>query len=174
MRTILFAFALFVSAPSVSWAEPLPGRAFPTFSVDDIAGTHHNERDLTGRVSVLLVMTDKDTGPAMTAWYRRISTAAPAARVLSVVALSLFALIPTSTVISQAREATPRHRWNEVWLSRNGSLAESLGLPESETPWVFVIDASGRVIEAVHGPADDAGVARITAALGSRPASAQR
>ncbi len=174
MRTVLFAFALLVSAPSFAWAEPLAGHAFPSFSVDDIAGTTHTQRDLTGRVSVLLVMTDKDTGPAMTAWYRRISTAAPTARVLSVVAVSLFPLIPTATVISQARDATPRHRWSEVWLSRNGSLAESLGLPESETPWVYVVDASGRVVEAVHAPADDAGLARITAALGRQGASARR
>lgn len=174
MRSLLLALALLVSAPSIGWAEPQPGHTFPAFSVDDIAGANHTQRDLMGRVTVLLVMTDKDTGPAMTAWYRRISTAAPTARLLSVVAVSLFPLIPTSTVISQARDATPRHRWNEVWLSRNGSLAESLGLPESETPWVFVVDASGRVIESVHAAADDAGLARITTALGRRSASAQR
>lgn len=169
MRTHLLALTIALGVTASASAEPRVGQPVPSFTVDDIAGTTHTQRDLTGRWSVLLTMTDKDTGPSLTAWYRRLErTVPPGARLLTFCAVSLFPLIPTATVVSQARDATPRSRWSEVWLSRNGSLAESLGLPESETPWIFVVDPSGRVVESVHATADDAGVARVLAAL-NRP-----
>lgn len=151
-------------------ADPQPGRAFPTFAVNDLAGNSHTQRDLAGRWTVLFVMSDKDTHPAISPWYRRVRQGAPEARLITMAALDLFPLIPTATVVSQARDNTPRARWSEVWLSRDGSLAASLGLPESEIPWVFVVSPAGRVVEAVHGTVDDASVARVLAALPSRAA----
>lgn len=158
---------------SAAQAEPVVGRAFPSFTVSDLNGASRTHHDLTGRWRVVFAMSDKDTGPALTSWYRRVESAIPDAARVTLVAIDLFGLIPTSTVVSQARENTPRTRWGEVWLSRDGSLAHALGLPESETPWVFVIDPAGRVVEAVHATVDDAGVARVRAALGARTASAQ-
>ena len=65
---------------------------------------------------------------------------------MTLIALDLFGLIPTSTVLSEARSRTPRPQWAWVWLSRDGWLAETLALEDSETPWVFVIDPAGRVV----------------------------
>ncbi|MFO0649727.1 MAG: hypothetical protein U0326_26150 [Polyangiales bacterium] len=161
---LLLAVALCVS--SAAWAAPVVGRAFPAFAVDDIGRTAHTQRDLLGRWTVILAMTDKDIGPAITAWYRRVEPLLPVgARTLTFAALDLFPLVPTATIMSEARGTSPRCRWGEVWLSRDGSLASSLGLVEDELPWVFVVDPSGRVVESIHANLTDAGLARVRAAL---------
>lgn len=158
-------FAFILSA-STAWAVPAVGQTVPAFRVEDLAGTMHTQSDLTGRWRVVLAMTDKDIGSAITAWYSRIATVAPpGSQMLTFAALDLFPLVPSATVFSDARGATPRDRWSEVWLSRNGSLATSLGLTDSEVPWVFVIDPSGVVVESVHALLDEPNFARIAAAL---------
>lgn len=164
------ALALCLALPAASAADPTVGAAMPAFRVDDLAGAHRTERDLAGQWTVALVMTDKDVGPELTAWWRRLETAVPPpARVYTFVAINLFPLVPTSTVLSQARDATPRARWNTVWFSRDGSFARSLGLPEDETPWVLVTDPTGRVALSLHARASDAGVQRVLATLGAAP-----
>ncbi len=150
----------------VARAQPRGGRAFPEFSVDDLEGTRHTRHDLTGRWTVICAMTDKDIGPALERWWRPIELVMPpGSRMLTFTALDIFALVPSSTVRSSARERTPRSHWNTVWLSRDGSLASQLGLGDSELPWVFVVDPQGTVVLTLHGEFDAAGLARIAAAL---------
>ena len=166
MNVPAFVTALVLTIAPAAWAVPQPGRALPAVSVTDLSGTRHTERELTGQWTVAFAMTDKDVGPNVTAWWRQIESRMPAStRVLYFVALDLFALVPTATVLSQAREATPRSRWHTVWFSRDGSFADQLGLPESETPWVFVLDPAGRVVESIHADVDAAGVARVLSAV---------
>ena len=159
---ILFAPAAF--------ADPSVGAPMPTFAVNDLNGTRHTERDLQGRWTIALTMTDKDVGDDLTAWWRRLETSVPqGTRMLTFAALNLFPLIPTDTIIGQARDATPRPRWNTVWLSRDGSFAHSLGLPEVEMPWIFVINPEGRVAAAVHERMSEAAVRRVLAAIPTAP-----
>lgn len=174
MKPLALAASLFLALSSNAFAVPQPGRALPSVSVNDLAGTRHTERDLAGHWTIAFAMTDKDVAPDLTAWWRQIEGRVPArTRLLSFVALDLFALVPTATVLSQARDAAPRASWPTVWFSRDGSFAEQLGLPESETPWVFVIDPSGRVVESIHASVDAAGVSRVLSAVGAnRSASA--
>lgn len=173
MKNCALTAALVLAMTPVASAVPLPGRAIPSVSVNDLGGRHHTERDLTGQWTIAFTMTDKDVGPGISAWWHQIEGRIPArTRMLSFVALDLFALVPTATILSQAREATPRSSWHTVWFSRDGSFAEQLGLPESETPWVFVIDPTGRVVESIHAHADPAGIARVLSAVGGRSASA--
>lgn len=171
MRRFVAALAALCALTSDAWAVPQAGRAFPAFTVRDLNGGTHTHRNFTGRWTVVFAMSDKDTGPALTTWCLRVQRAIPEVARITLVAIDLFPLIPTATVFSQARDNTPRERWGEVWLSRDGELAASLGLPESEAPWVFVVDPSGRVVEAVHGTLDDSGLARVLSAL---PPSATR
>lgn len=166
MRVLLLACALWFSFSATAWAVPEVGRAVPAFSVEDLSGRVRTPRDLAGRYTVVLAMSDKDAASAVRAWwFRAAAVAPPGTRIVTMAALDLFAMIPTATIVAEARSSTPRERWTEVWLSRDGSLAESLGLPDSETPWVFVLDPWGRVIERVHAAASDAAVSRVAAAL---------
>lgn len=168
LRTL--AFALCLALPSITEAVPTEGAAVPSFHVDDLAGTRHTERDLTGQWTIALVMTDKDVGDDLTQWFRRLDPQVPAsARLYTFVAINLFPLVPTATVLSQARDRTPRPRWNTVWFSRDGSFARSLGLPEDETPWVLVTDPSGRVALSLHARVSDAGVQRVLSTITAAP-----
>ena len=175
MKAIALSALLTLAVSSTALAVPQPGRVVPSVSVNDLGGVHHTERDLTGQWTVVIAMTDKDVGPNLATWWRQIQGRVPeGTRMLSFVALDLFALVPTATVLSQARDATPRDAWHSVWFSRDGSFAQQLGLPESETPWVFVIDPSGRVVESIHANANPGGVARVLTAVGTRTASGAR
>ncbi|MEZ4390494.1 MAG: hypothetical protein R3A48_05310 [Polyangiales bacterium] len=163
-------FALAATVPGTAFAEPSVGARMPSFRVNDLTGSTRTERDLVGGWSVVFAMTDKDVGPDLTAWWRRVEAAVPqGTRMYTFVALDLFPLIPTDTIVSQARDSTPRSRWNTVWLSRDGSFARSLGLPEVEMPWVFVIDPGGRVAAALHERVSAAGLNRVIAALNPAP-----
>lgn len=164
-RWLAACLAMAVSA--TGWADPQPGRAFPAFAVNDLAGQRHTERDLQGRWSVVLAMTDKDAAGAVTAWHQALDGRVPGhARVLYFTALDIFPLVSTSTIVSRARARTPQNRWDVTWLSRDGAFAEQMGLPESETPWAYVVDPAGRVVLAVHAMVSPPQVERVLAAVG--------
>lgn len=169
MRRVAWAGALLALglAARASEAVPVAGRAVPSFEVRDLEGTRHSQRDLTGHWTVVLAMTDKDIGPSVAAWSQRITPRAPGGTcVVTFAALDLFALIPSSTIVSQAREETPRRLWAEVWFSRDGSLARSLGLPSSEEPYVLVVSPAGVVMAVEHGVVNEAALGRVLRALG--------
>jgi hypothetical protein len=56
-----------------------------------------------------------------------------------------------------------------VWFSRDGSLAEQLGLGDSETPWVFVVDPRGRVLASVHAAFSPANLSRVISVIPRSP-----
>lgn len=168
MRPIRFAAALALGMSFAATAQGVPtvGQPMPSFAVDDIAGTRHTERDLRGQWTVAMVMTDKDVADDIRGWFQRLHPALPDPdRLMSFIAINIFPLVPTATLLSQARDASPRRRWGSVWLSRDGSFARSLGLPEEEMPWILVINPEGRVALMLHERASAAGVARVLATL---------
>lgn len=170
MRRMLFGFVLVLSMASVGYSQPRVGQPMPAFAVNDLEGTRHTQADLLGRYTVICAMTDKDIGPALEAWWRPLEIAVPAGTpMLTFTALDIFGLVPTGTILSQARERTPRAHWNRVWFSRDGSLAEQLGLDDSETPWVFVVDPRGRVVASVHAAFSPANLARVVAVIPRTP-----
>lgn len=155
LKTLLAA-VLVTAFSATAFSIPAPGRAVPRFEVDDLSGAHRTDRDLHGRWTIAVAISDKDAGDRMRAWWRLLESRVPSpVQRVSLVSLDIFGMVPTSTILDRAREETPRARWGTVWLARDGSLAEQLGLPESETPWVFVIAPDGRVHASVHGLADD-------------------
>ncbi len=167
MKPLRLALALssLALAPAAH-ALPHAGGAMPSFSVNDISGSPHTQADLQGHWSVLVVMTDKDAREMVTAWWRRLEVSVPPrATMYTLAALSLFPLIPTAPMLSEARSTAPRARWPYVWFSRDGSLRRSLGLPEEEMPWVVVVRPDGRIALTLHERVSDAGVARVLATL---------
>ena len=94
-------------------------------------------------------MTDKDVGPNLAAWWQQLQSRVPGGtRMVSFVALDLFAMVSTATVLSQARDATPRDAWNSVWFCRDGSFAEQLAYwrTASGEEVDFVIETEGRLL----------------------------
>jgi len=167
---VVLVVALMISL--VASAEPRAGQTMPPFAVGDLEGRQRTQRDLTGSYTVVCAMADSDADEEIAAWWHPIAASVPpGTRIVTLIALDLFGLIPTSTVLSEARSRTPRPQWAWVWLSRDGSLAESLALEDSETPWVFVIDPAGRVVLNVHANYNPVDLARV---VGAVPRTARR
>jgi hypothetical protein len=165
LRSVVLFLALATLVVSVASAEPRVGERIPTFSVDDLNIVRRTESDLRGW-TITLIMTDKDASDGLTAWWEGLRDGIEGrATLLHVVAVDIFPLVPTSVVRSSARDRTPRDMWGRVWFSRDGELAEQLGLPSSETPWVIVIDPQRRVRVMVHADVSESGVRRVLAAL---------
>lgn len=171
MRRSLNSFlaaVLITAFSATAFSVPSPGRSVPRFQVDDLSGARRSDQDLQGRWTVAVAISDKDAGEAMRAWWGVLESRLPrAVQRVSLVSIDIFGLVPTSTIVGRARDETPRARWGSVWLARDGSLAEQLGLPESETPWVFVIAPDGRVTASIHGAASAGLAEQVVTALPS-------
>lgn len=166
-RWALWALALAMCGGPSAHAAPRPGIPVPTFRVEDLDGRVHTERDLMRTWSVVVAITDKDSGPAVHAWFERGLLGMPSSvQVVSMAALNIIPLVPTAAIVGAARADAPRHRWRTIWVSRDGSLNRALDLGDGEDPWVFVVNPDGRVVEVVHAPADELGMARVRRALG--------
>ncbi|MCP3140195.1 hypothetical protein [Pyxidicoccus xibeiensis] len=141
-------------AASVVGAMPQPGEALPEFSTRDLLDQPRQSRELTGRPTLLVVITDKDGGEAMQRWFDTAGTRVPkAVHRASILSLKLPFFVSNGTVRGKVREKVPRDFWAATWLDKNGDMAKALGLATSRTPYAFALDARGRVVAAVHGDA---------------------
>lgn len=127
------------------------GGELPTFRVADLNGLTHDSRELRGRPTLILAMTDSDAAEAMRRWGaaadRRVG---PEVRRVQILSVALAFFVPTATIRSIARGQSHEGLWRSTWMERDGDLAESLGLPESETPYAIVVDARGQVRVVAH------------------------
>jgi hypothetical protein len=168
MASKFWGVAVVAFMVSASRAEAIPqvGSQFPAFSASDVTGQQHHSRELVGHVSLVMVGTDSDVGDALRAWGSVADRRLPAnAQRVIVMALDLAVIVPTALARSQARDGTPHHLWHLSWMDIGGTLRPTIGIPESEVPWIFVVDASGRVVANAHCAASDAGAAPIWRAL---------
>jgi hypothetical protein len=71
--------------------------------------------------------------------------------IFSFVALHLGFYAPDGLVRSGG---SPRWRWSNVYIDRDGNLQHALGLPDDQrVPWVYVVEPNGVVSFATHaGP----------------------
>lgn len=136
-------------------AMPRPGEAFPSFAAKDLTGGSHSSEELRGHRTLVVVITDKDGGDEMQRWFD-----AATARLgkdyasTSLLSLHLPFFVSTGAAQGRARERVPREFWKATWLDK-GDMAKKLGLPQSSEPFVFVLDARGRVLASAHGLVDD-------------------
>lgn len=154
-RTALLTGVALALGSRTARATPRVGQRLPAFEVDDLTGRAHHSRELAGRYTFVLVGSDTDADSAMRRWGaaadRRLP---PGAGRVTVLAFNLAFFIATATARSMARARTPESTWNTTWMERHGELAATLGLPESEVPFVFVLDPSGRIVAAAHCEVD--------------------
>lgn len=175
IATLGAALCLAMALPVVTLAREglTVGSVFPTFSAIDLADVTHNSREVRGRPTFVLAITDSDAGEAMRAWGEQAKRRLPpqAAR-LHLVALDLAFIVPTSTFLGRARSGTMRSLWSRTWADRSDKLRRDVGLPESETPFAFALDAEGVIVAAAHCNADEPAAEAVWRALEDLTASA--
>lgn len=156
-------------APGVE-ALPKPGEPLPAFSAKDLNGTEHESRELLGHRTLVVAMTDRNGGDAMQRWFDAADARLGKGRYqsMALISLKLPFFVSGGAARSRAKQKVPREFWEETWLDRDGRMAKVLALPRSREPFVFVVDAEGRVLASVHGPADSPEAGRIWSALSPR------
>ncbi|HZI09627.1 MAG TPA: hypothetical protein VE153_04490 [Myxococcus sp.] len=167
MRALALTGALL--AATAAGAMPRPGEALPAFKAKDLLDRPHQSRELAGRPTLLVVITDKDGGDEMKRWFDTAGTRVPmSVHRASILSLKLPFFVGTGTVRGKAKEKVPRDFWGDTWLDKNGDMAKALGLATSRTPYVFALDARGRVVAAVHGTVDSPEAQAVWKALSGR------
>jgi hypothetical protein len=156
-------------AATAAGAMPRPGELLPDFPAKDLLDRKHQSRELKGRPTLLVVITDKDGGDEMKRWFDTAGTRVPSSvHRASILSLKLPFFVSTGTVRGKAREQVPRNFWADTWLDKDGDMAKALGLATSRTPYAFALDADGRVVAAVHGTVDAPEAQALFKALSGR------
>jgi hypothetical protein len=158
-RTMLLAGAL--ALPGQAANGPTAGSPLPSFSAKDLLGQEHSSRQFSGQRTLIVAITDKNAGHPMRRWFEAADVRLPATvQRASLVSLQLPFVVSLGTARRYARQHVPQRYWESTLLDRDGAMAEALGLPFSEQPYVFSVDEHGRIVAVVHGPPDspDAGL----------------
>ncbi|MBJ6765296.1 hypothetical protein JGU66_31410 [Myxococcaceae bacterium JPH2] len=146
---VLIALAL---SPAVQ-ALPSLGQHLPEFPTRDLRSQPHDSRELDGRPTLVVIITDKDAGPAMRAWFDTAQAHVPAAvHRASFISVRAPFFVSDGSARGKARKQVPPRFWTDTWMDKNGDMARRLDLPVSRTPYVLALDAEGRVTASLHAP----------------------
>src|SRR5689334_10644693 len=105
------------TVPITALADPRPGAAFPSFSARDLSDRWHNQRELSGRRTLVVALSGPDAGDAAAQWVTAASSRYHGGvRVVTLVALDMPFYAPDGIVRSQARARSAQSRWQHTWL----------------------------------------------------------
>ncbi|WP_375766063.1 hypothetical protein NR798_30755 [Archangium gephyra] len=163
-KVLLTASAL--ALPAGAADRPRTGQPLPRFTGKDLLGQEHSSQEYQGRPTLLVAITDKDAGEEMRRWFAAADQhASEHIQRESIISLHLPFFVGMGTVRHRVQEQVPRAFWDDTLLDRNGALAGTLGLGSGQEPYVFALDAQGRVLAAVNGKADSPQASRIWSSL---------
>lgn len=150
---------------SAGHADGQPGQSFPMFTAMDLVAKPHRTSEFVGRVTMVVAITDRDAGEAMRAWYTAADAHVPGTVARkSIISLHIPFFITTAYARDQARSQVPEQFWDDTLLDR-GDMAETLHLAESKLPYVYVLDATGKVVAEAHASARSPEAQHIWAAF---------
>jgi hypothetical protein len=120
-------------------------------------------------MNLVVVMTDRPASEGMRSWFDAANTRAPpSVHRVSLISLNLPFFVSDSTARRKARDNVPEQYWSDSFLDKDARMAKTLDLPKSREPFVFVVDAQGRIVETAHGLPTDPGAERIWRSLDMR------
>lgn len=131
------------------------GKQLPAFQATDLDGKPRSAQELVGRPTAIIVTPSRGAGTQSGTWAQLLSNRAGShsVHIVGLVALDVPFFIPQGMVQNVARSHVPKKDWDDTWLSVKGDLRRRLGIERgSPTPYVFSLDASGKITAVVHGP----------------------
>lgn len=169
-KVLLTASAL--ALPAGAADKPVEGQPLPGFTGKDLLGQEHSSQEYEGRPTLLVAITDKNAGEEMQRWFEAAGQHLPQSiQRESIISLHLPFFVGTGTVRRRVQAQVPRPFWDDTLLDRDGALAGTLGIGSSAEPYVFALDARGRVLAVVNGKADSPQASRIWSSLTGSPAT---
>jgi hypothetical protein len=156
-----------LARPGRAAAEPRVGWPFPPCRVRDLQDRWRSPQDLAGRRTLVIAITGTGAGDGLNQWMSTFEARrGRAAPVVAMVALALPFFAWDGIVRSQARVRTPRWRWADIWLDRDGVLQRALGLAhDNNVPWAYVVERNMAVSAATHALPNHPSASPIWAAL---------
>ena len=169
MRASLLALLLLI--PGAATAFPPQGELFPRLKAPDVAGKQQDLYALLGEAegpTLVVMITHRGAGDRMRAWYEEADRRGAGADRLSLVSVKAPFIVSESYARSRAQQQVPKQWWSRTLFDASGKMSEALGLPESKTPYVAVVNPDGTVRARVHAAVDSPEAAKIWEALGRR------
>lgn len=155
-----------LALPAGAADMPGVGQPLPGFTGKDLLGQEHSSQEYEGQHTLLVAITDRRAGEEMRRWFEAADQHAPAhVQRESIISLRVPFFVGLGTVRRRAQAQVPRPFWDDTLIDRDGALAGTLGLGASGEPYVFAVDARGRVLAVAHGKADSPQASRIWSAL---------
>jgi len=151
-------------------AEPLLAGnrgSLPRFKARALSGVPKSEQDVLGQPAVLVITPNRSAAPACKAWGDKLQKALPSNVALwALLALNIPFLVPDEYAVRKAQEKVPPPLWDRTWLLTHGGMEKKLGVPsEAGEPYVFALDARGKVVAKARGVVTEEKIDEIAGAL---------
>ena len=169
MRGSIVGLLLPIVLATAVLAAPAVGERLPDVRAKDVDGAERHLLELLHEGPTLgVAITDRGAADKMRAWFDASDERVPGVNRVSVVSIGVPFFVSDDYARSKAREQVPERWRGKSLFDSDGTLAKELGLGKGETPWVFVVDAQGRIEARVHGTPDDPAAEAIWKALHAR------
>ena len=153
-RTSTFLMAALLLS-GLGLAIPQPGGTFPSLDAEDLTGRPVNTEEWLRSPSLIVVTTEREGSEQTRAWFDTAKAKSPPdLQMRSILSLHLPFFVSEGKARAEARKEVPQEDWDDTILDVRGQSAKTLGLSASEEPYVFLVDAHGRVLASAHSPAD--------------------
>lgn len=143
--------------PALASAAIPVGQELPFFVGTDLTGTQRRSSELTGRPTVVIAATSRAASGEAQAWAQQlVERSGGSVPLVTLIAIDLPFFISDNMALGMARDRIPHKYWDQTWLGGEGDIQRALQMePGSGVPYVFTLDAQGRITAAVHARVGD-------------------
>jgi hypothetical protein len=153
IRAAALATVVLAGTSGEAAAAPKDGQGFPVFTARDVTGVTQSTASFRGATTIVVAITARGGGDAMRAWFEGAAKRAPSVRLKGIISVGVPFFISEDYARAQARMQIPKAYWHDNLFDAHHVMAKILGLPESDTPFAFVLDAKGVVVAQAHAKA---------------------
>lgn len=151
MRHLILACLLLV--PAAALAFPGAGETLPAIHAPDVTEAPRDLQSLlaqTKELTLVVAITDRDAGDEMRAWYEKADEVAKESNRISIISINIPFYVSDEYARSKARAQVPPRWESQTLMDTDQKMAKKLGMKQSKTPYVFVVNQQGTVLASVH------------------------
>lgn len=155
-------------------AAPEVGATLPPVEARDVTGQPRRLQELIRGPTLLVAITERDSGDALQAWFDAADRRAPRANRVSIISIGVPFFVGDEYARGQARERVPAAWRHASLFDKDHAMARALGLREDGLPYAFAVSGDARILAVAHGRPGDPDAERVWTALDEADARARR